>query len=554
MATEEKIERLLLGKLGTTGIRFLSLHLDLSQVSTPPDWIQGRDHLHRGVVLIGDESLGDSPEAAEVVSILLHDLAHGQCPEMVCPIACAPAASRAVVEAVSGPAEELLLHGERGTGKTIVELVIAMLLAKRHLHAGYPGPFRVLWLHDSLLSASIKTARSMELPMWLGCWTLHEDRRAAKFTLAGRPLIHVDFVGCADEASAQRLRASCHHVLAEELVPSLSDGVGITEAQYELALSSMRRQDTDTLRRVAVSSTNPGAPDSWAYRRFLASDHPPQTLAIRIPREDRLTPGEQAALDQSFASNLTLQRRLARGEWVMMELGASVAEGFDERIHVARTPLTPDPNYLLAIGIDGGHSPSAVVGQIIGGQIRVYAALNMVGVGMLQLIEQQLAPWLQEHAPWAVSNYGASLVCIIDPNLATPSQHSITESGEKIILDQLGGQMIHGSVRWPPRREAVLRTLRPGHEGGRVPLQISPGEETQLLVEAFGSRWFYPVGANGQVDRTGPKKPNSPWADVGDAAAYLFGWLLSGDSMEINRTPVEVVSRFNVGDTYTLTR
>ena len=112
----------------------------------------------------------------------------------------------------------------------------------------------------------------------------------------------------------------------------------------------------------------------------------------------------------------------------------------------------------------------------------------------------------------------------------------------------------HERVRWPPRREAVLRTLRPGHEGGRVPLQISPGEDTQLLVDAFASRWFYPVGANGQVDRTGPKKPNSPWADVGDAAAYLFGWLLSGDSMEINRTPVEVVSRFNVGDTYTLTR
>ena len=48
MATEEKIERVLLSKLGSTGIRFVSIHLDLSQVPTPPDWVQGRDHLHRG--------------------------------------------------------------------------------------------------------------------------------------------------------------------------------------------------------------------------------------------------------------------------------------------------------------------------------------------------------------------------------------------------------------------------------------------------------------------------------------------------------------------------
>ena len=455
MATEEKIERVLLGKLGSTGVRFFSIHLDLSQIPTPPAWLHGRDHLGRGVVLIGDEALGDGPEAKEVVSIILHDLAAGQCPDMVCPVALAPAASRAVVEAIAGPAEELLLHGERGTGKTIVELVIAMLVAKRHLQAGYPGPFRVLWLHDSLLSASIKTARSMELPLWGGCWTLHEDRRAAKCSLAGRVLVQVDFVGCVDEASAQRLRASAHLILGEELVPSLSDGQGITEAQYELALSSMRRQDVETPRRVAVSSTNPGAPDHWAYRRFLQDGHPRQTLAIRIPPEDRLTPEEHAALDQSFASNPTLQRRLARGEWVMLELGASVAEGFNEHVHVSRTPLTPDPHYLLGVGFDGGHSPSAVVGQIIGGQLRIYAALNGMGIGMLQLLEQQLLPWLHEHAPWALAQYGGALVNIIDPNLATPSQHSITESGEKIILEKLGGQIVPGAVRWGPRREAI---------------------------------------------------------------------------------------------------
>jgi hypothetical protein len=460
-----------------------------------------------------------------------------------CPVACAPIASSAVVEAVTGPADEVLVHGERGTGKTIVEILIMYILAKRHAQAGYPLPFRVMWVHDSLLSASVKTARTLELPMWAGCWTLHDDRRSARFTLAGRQLIQVDFVGAADEASAQRLRMSCHHVIFEELVLSLSDSIGITEAQYELALSSMQRQDVPTPRRVAVSSTNPGAPESWPFRRFLSGLRP-NTRAIRIPREDRLSLAEQAALDQSFASNPTLQRRLARGEWIMFEQGAAVAENFNADVHVATTPLRPLPQFYLAIGWDGGHSPSAVVGQLVAGQTRIFAALNDLHVGVLELIERQVLPWLQTFAPWSLANYGARLMHIIDPNMATAGQASIHESAEKVIIEKLGGTVVKGPVRWPPRKQSVLR---PGHEGGRPPLQISPGTDTDLLIRALEGRWFYHTLPSGQIDQTGPRKPNSPWADVGDAFAYLCGWLHGGDSMDSRPREVRVETNFDVG-------
>jgi len=33
-------------------------------------------------------------------------------------------------------------------------------------------------------------------------------------------------------------------------------------------------------------------------------------------------------------------------------------------------------------------------------------------------------------------------------------------------------------------------------------------------------------------DRSRPRKPNSPWADVGDAFAYLAGWLRPGLARE----------------------
>ncbi len=183
---------------------------------------------------------------------------------------------------------------------------------------------------------------------------------------------------------------------------------------------------------------------------------------------------------------------------------------------------------MLAIGWDGGHSPSAVVGQLAGGQVRVYAALNLLGQGVQECIEDVVRPWLLVHAPWAVDD-PRSLVHVVDPSMATGSEATITQSSEKMIRRLLGGRVIPAATNaWPHRREAVLRLLRPAHEGGKIPLAISPTEDTRLLRQALGGRWYYRQTPDGRVDRSGPKKPNSPWADVGDAFAYLAGWLLRG--------------------------
>jgi hypothetical protein len=179
---------------------------------------------------------------------------------------------------------------------------------------------------------------------------------------------------------------------------------------------------------------------------------------------------------------------------------------------------------VLAIGWDGGHSPSAVIGQLIGGQVQVFASLNDLKVGVLELIEDAVIPWLVQWAPWTRRTV-TNLVHVIDPSMATPGQATIKESAERMIRDTLRRRIVHGAVQWSPRREAVLRVLAPRHEGGQAPLLISGVPETLLLRQALASHWYYPRTADGRVDRSRPKKPNSPWADVGDAAAYLFGWL-----------------------------
>jgi hypothetical protein len=210
-----------------------------------------------------------------------------------------------------------------------------------------------------------------------------------------------------------------------------------------------------------------------------------------------------------------------------------VAEGYDAAVHVAPEPLRPTRTHVLAIGWDGGHSPSAVIGQLVNGQVRVYAALNDVKTGLQELIEDQVIPWLTTWAPWIRERGGMRLLHhVIDPSMQTHSEATVKVSGRRTIADLLGGRIDDGPQLWPPRREAILRVLAPRHEGGVLPLAISPTPDTAILRSALAARWYYPQTPDGRVDRSRPKKPNSPWADVGDAAAYLFGWLRPGTVRE----------------------
>lgn len=544
-----RIDKILVERIGSmAGTLLCAILLDLPE---PLPGADGIDSEGRSVVLVGRHGLGEGGEADALCIYVLEQLAAGGCPEQVHPVVFAPKASVVIALSVTGPVEEVLAHGPRKTGKTHTLAGAALINAEWHRRAGYPAPFKVAWLHDSLMSAAGKTGQSLELPMWGGLWTIKADRTLAWFSLAGHDLVRGEFVGCKDDSSAERLRQEVHMVLGEELVASLTDGTGITEDQYRLARSSAR---LETRRKSALCATNPGAPDSWPARYFgvpmpgLMMPHVPRTRrAIQIPSEDRLTEADQREAMQTFAGSPTLQARLAKGEWVMVEQGQAVVEGFDERLHVGPTVLVPHAAWLLGIGWDGGHSPSAVVGQVQHGQAQLYASFNLIGAGVQELIEQELLPWLLTVAPWALQNGGAQLVHIIDPNMATPGQATISESAERMILSKLGGRIVRGAVRWPPRREAVLKAVSARHVGGRPPLLINPGEDTRLLVHAFNGRWYYTRKDDGQVDRTGPKKPNSPWADIGDASAYLLGWLLGGDLMETQHREIQVETEFAIG-------
>jgi hypothetical protein len=514
----DRARRTLLERLGAGTAALLAVLLDLPE---PVPWCDGVDADGRSVFLVGRHALGDSDAAHEAIAAVLDSLRAGEVPADVHAIAYARKASLLIAEVVAGQSREVLGDGPRGTGKTQAIPACLAILAEMHARAGHALPLRALWLHDTLKNASVKTGRSVELPMWSGLWTLRDDRSVAAFTLGGHEMVVADFVGTRDESAGERSRAECHVIAAEELVPSLDETGGIDERRYELALTSMR---LETRRRVAVSTTNPGDVDTWPYRRWIEGGGRPGCVRCDVPSSDRLTREEVAALRAAFRDSPDLEKRLALGEWAALKLGEVVAEGYDPAVHVIPARLLPSQGLVLAIGWDGGHSPSAVIGQLVGRQLQVFAALSDLKVGVLELIEDHVIPWLVQWAPWTRKG-GSGLVHVIDPSMATPGQATIRESAERTIRDTLKGRIVPGPVGWSPRREAVLRVLAPRHEEGQAPLAISGVPETRILSQALANRWYYPRTPDGRVDRSKPKKPNSPWADVGDAFAYLCGWL-----------------------------
>ncbi len=524
--TLERARHLLLDRLASATMLLLVVLLDLRdrgpvEIARPP-WCDGTDAEGRAVFLVGRHALGDSDSARDAVQAVLDALQAGDLPEAVHAVAYAPAASRLIAEVVAGDSREILADGPRGSGKTQAVPGALAILAERHARAGFPLPLLAMWLHDSLTNAAVKTGRSLEQPLWGGLWRLQDDRREAVLTLAGTDLVKASFVGTRDETSQERLRMEAHVLLAEEVVPSLDDAGGIEERKYELGLTSLR---LPTPRRVALSTTNPGAPDTWPYRRWIEGGGRPGCVRCPVPAEDRLTAAEVAALCASFRDSPDLAARLGRGEWAELILGEVVAAGFHREAHVAPHRLEVTRAAPIIMGHDAGLTPVTIILQDVAGEVRVLAALASDRAGTRQHLESLVLPWLATHVPWWHGS-ASSMVHYHDPAMDTPDQSNLESSPVRVLREILGGMTVAGATSWPGRRDPMLSLFtRLNPATGKPVLQLCP-EGCSLLISALAGRWHYAT-VNGKVNRELPTKDH-PWSDLGDAFAYVVGGVAPG--------------------------
>lgn len=507
--TIARAQRLILERLGNGATVMLALLVDADLALA-----DGPDAAGRSVVLVGRHLLGTGSDADAAAQAVLAALAEGEVPAGVHAVAFAPRASAGIALAVEGDADEVLLHGPRGTGKTQAVPAAFAILAEHHARAGYPLPLHALWLHSAIVNADAKTRPSLEAAHWGELWTVRDGGALPVLSLGGTDLVHGRFVGTRDADARERLRAECHVIGAEELVPSLDDVGGIEERAYELALTSRR---LPTRRRVAISTTNPGGPDAWPYRRFIAGEKP-GCVAVALPASDRLTAEERAALESAFRDSPDLKQRLALGEWVELQIGEAVTPAFRDE-HVSPSRLRPVANVMLWLGHDGGHTPTTIIGAHYRGAVLIYAALSSTKAGTRQHVEQLVRPWLSLHAPWALQHPTELMAHRYDPSMETGEDADIDADPVRVLRELLGGRMQAGPVSWPGRLEPVTALLgRFNPVTGRPTLQIDSVDGAPL-IRALRGRWHFPT-VNGQVSRDLPVKDH-PWSDLGDSFAYL---------------------------------
>ena len=224
--------RVLLDRLGAGRVALLAVLLDLPSI---PVWADGGTQDGRALVLVGRHGLGPAPDAEEVVQIVLEQLHRGVVPPGVHDVAYLPQASQAIAEAVDSERcwcggepvngthahTEICAWGGRGSGKTQMAAGALAVLGEQHRRRGYPGPLRALWLHSSLRDAAMKTARSLEEPLWGGLWRIEQDRTVATLSVGGADIATGDFVASQDPQAQERIRSAAHVLVCEEPLASL---------------------------------------------------------------------------------------------------------------------------------------------------------------------------------------------------------------------------------------------------------------------------------------------------------------------------------------------
>lgn len=297
---------------------------------------------------------------------------------------------------------------------------------------------------------------------------------------------------------------------------------------YQAAVGRIGRYPSKAMggcdRPVVVMDTNPPEEESWLHEIITT---PPPAVQVFI-QPPALIPGtRQVNPEAENLSNLTetyypLQVDTAGSdeEYINVYLrnmfgrsnsGKPVFRMFNQSVHVARSPLTPNPLLPLVVGFDPGLTSGLTFGQYtLNGQLLVYDAIVTEDTGTERLIATKIKPLLAAKysrfevmfAPDPAANIRSSA----DENT---SADKLRRAGFKVVFVDQNNQI-------QPRLDAVDYFLSRNTEAGAGVLLDPIG--AKQLINALAGGYRYPKQI-GSAEKLTPEK--NIHSHIADSFQYL---------------------------------
>lgn len=443
-----------------------------------------------------------------------------------------------------------LLIGPRGEGKSVSALFTLVCHAQKQDISLWP--MKIAAVRDTRRNLGLTTAPTIKewFPPGVASVFTGKDIEPeyCRLMLSPElpPLLEFYFFGLDNVKDFSRFQSfEASGILLEEPAPAADISGGVSGDALGMAVSSVRKSASPLI----MIAENP--PDAshwtaqiWHLPGFDPPDWPPdreeaaariraQSAVFSIPKGenhflDLKAPGyRERNRDMLMAlGRMDLVNRLVEGQVGNVQVGEPVTPEYSKAYEVDALPPVR-PGERLMMSWDPRHSPACIVWRPVpGAYCDVIAAFQGVNMGVRQLIEKTIRPWIALNLPDPVR-----LIHTGDPTTTNEDQSNSAMSAARAIVQLLGGeQWIPGPVGVEDRRLPTHDCLNRYH-GGRPWIRIDR-RHCKVLIQALSGGWMYRKDPSGRIIKEQWEKNQA--SDVGEAFAYGCALLAKRETAESN--------------------
>jgi hypothetical protein len=429
-----------------------------------------------------------------------------------------------------------LLVSGRGEGKSSGSLMTIVTHAQKQDQQRWPLKFAAL--RDTRRNLGLTTAATIKewfpeglASFWVGK-DLEPEYCQIRLHPEQAPVVEFFFFGCDNPRDYSKFQSfECDGVWMEEPAPAADISGGIPGDALAIAVTSMRK----SAQPLVIIAENPPDGSDWTAQTWNLPGCEPtdwdserqdaieriraQSEVFLIPKGenhhlDLKTPGyRERNRDMLLAlGRADLVARLVEGKVGNVKIGEPVASNFRPEHLVDAVPPVQAGERLIT-SWDPKHSPACILWRVRpGGFCDIIAAFQGVNMGVKQLIEKTIRPWLALYVPDEVT-----FIHTGDPNTTNEDQSDSAMSAARVIIDLMGGeQWVPGPVSIEDRRLPMHDCLSRYHSG-RPWIRIDR-RHAKVLIQALEGGWHYGKDTTGRIIKD--RWVKSQASDVGEAFAY----------------------------------